>query len=136
MSCGYEYYDEDENYYPRLRCKLNNGSYCLYSKKCEKVQKFVPIEGELWKECYLYNMEKAKNVPKGSYFIQSYRPNKKGKLYLYVVMDDKVQKVLSDLEEINQDYVYLKETLDGYIVSTVPFQDKKVYQRKPKAEDK
>lgn len=132
--CPYMTYKEDYEYFPRLYCALTD-KYCMYSKKCLKENKFVPI-GDLWKECYLYNMEKAKNVPKGSYFIQSYRPNKKGKLYLYVVMDDKVQKILSDLEEINQDYVYLKETLDGYIVSTVPFQDKKVYQRKTKAEDK
>lgn len=137
MSCGYDYYDEEEVYYPRLRCKLSGGGYCIYSKKCTKVEKFIPI-GELWKECYLYNMEKSKNVPSGAYFIQSYRPNKSGKLYLYVVIEDHVEKILSDFTEINQDYVYLKEGIDGYEVSLVPFQttQKRTYKRAPKNDEK
>lgn len=135
MSCGYDYYDESEIYYPRLRCKLNNGSYCIYSKKCTKVEKFIPID-ELWKECYLYNMEKSKNVPQGAYFVQSYRLSKSGKLYLYVVIKDYVEKILTDFTELNQDYVYLKEGIDGYEVSLKPFatQEKKTYNRRTKSE--
>lgn len=132
MACPYEYYKDDEYYYPRLYCKLNN-KYCMYAKKCTKIEKYIQMEGNLWEECFMYVEEKAKNVPSGSYFVQSYRPNRNGKLYLYVVMQDKVEKILSNFTTINQDYVYLKEGLDGYEVSLTPF---KSNNRKTKSEDK
>ena len=76
---------------------------------------------------------KIKNIPANSYFVQSYRPNRNGKLYLYVVIKDKVEKILSNFTTLNQDYVYLKEGLDGYEVSLTPF---KSNTRKIKSEDK
>ena len=132
MACPYEYYKDDEYYYPRLYCKKSN-KYCLYSKKCTKVEKYVPIENELWRECYMYVESKAKNIPSGSFYVQSHRPNRNGKLYLYVVIKDKVERILTNFTEINQDYVYLKEGLDGYEVSLTPF---KSSARKVKSEDK
>ncbi len=120
MACPYEYYKDDEYYYPRLYCKVSNG-LCLYQKRCEKVNKYISIEGDLWRECYMYVESKQKDIPNGSYYVQSKRPNRNGKLYLYVVIDDKVKKILSDFTSINQDYVYLKEGLDGYEVSLTPF---------------
>lgn len=120
MGCPYEFYKEEENYYPRLYCNTDN-SYCMYSKKCLKVEKFIPIEGELWKECYKYVENKIKEIPSGSYFVESYRHNNKGKLYLYVVVDGKIVRILSDFTEINQDYVYLKNEDGKYKVSLVPF---------------
>ena len=120
MGCPYEYYKEEETYYPRLYCNTDN-KYCMYSKKCLKVEKFVSIEGELWKECYKYVENKIKNIPNGSNFVESYRPNHKGKLYLYVVIDGKVNRILSDFTEINQDYVYVKKDGDNYKLSLVPF---------------
>ena len=45
----------------------------------------------------------------------------KGKLYLYVVIDGKVNRILSDFTEINQDYVYVKKDGDNYKLSLVPF---------------
>ena len=69
MGCPYEYYKEEETYYPRLYCNIDN-KYCMYSKKCLKVEKFVSIEGELWKECYKYVENKIKNIPNGSNFVE------------------------------------------------------------------
>ena len=120
MGCPYEYYKEEETYYPRLYCNIDN-KYCMYSKKCLKVEKFVSIEGELWKECYKYVENKIKSIPSGSNFVESYRPNHQGKLYLYVVIDGKVNRILSDFTEINQDYVYVKKDGDNYKLSLVPF---------------
>ena len=40
---------------------------------------------------------------------------------LYVVIDGKVNRILSDFTEINQDYVYVKKDGDNYKLSLVPF---------------
>ena len=120
--CKYAYYKSEEKYFPSLYCNIDD-KRCIYSKKCLKVEKFVPLENEMWRECYKFIMEKRKNIPKDSYFVQTYRPNKNGKLYLYVVIDDKkVERILSDFTEINQDYVYIKRLSNNeYKVSLTPF---------------
>jgi hypothetical protein len=38
------------------------------------------------------------------------------------VIGDKVEKIPSKLKELNQNYVYLKEGIDGYKVSLKPFE--------------
>jgi hypothetical protein len=119
MSCPYNYYKNEKEYYARLLCKIDDGN-CIYSKRCQKVEKYIPLDNQ--EECYKYNMEMQKNIPNGSNFIQTFRPNKKGELYLYVVIDDKIEKISSKLKEINQNYIYLKEGIDGYEVSLRPFE--------------
>ena len=119
--CKYAYYKSEEKYFPNLYCSIDD-KRCMYSKKCLKVEKFVPLENEMWRECYKFIMEKRKIIPKDSYFVQTYRPNRNGKLYLYIVMDDKVERILSNFTEINQDYVYVKRLSNNeYKVSLVPF---------------
>ena len=129
--CEHMYYRNGDNYFPYLYCRLDD-KICPYTKKCMKEERFV-ANGELWKECYKMIENKIKDIPDGSYFVQSYRPNRNGKLYLYVVIKDKVERVLSTFTTINQDYIYLKEGLDGYEVSLTPF---KSNARKSKSEDK
>lgn len=120
--CEHAYYKPEEKYYPYLYCKIDYNKRCIYSKKCQKVERFIPLENEMWRECPKYIMEKIKNIPKGSNLVQTYRPNKNGKLYIYVVVDEnEVQKILTDFTELNQDYVYLKKTNNGYKVSLSPF---------------
>lgn len=118
--CEHMYYENENEYFPQLYCKIDN-KLCLYQKKCLMKNRYIPIEGELWKECYKYVENKIKNIPNGSNFVESYRPNHKGKLYLYVVIDGKVNRILSDFTEINQDYVYVKKDGDNYKLSLVPF---------------
>lgn len=122
--CKYAYYDANEKYCPNLYCNVDN-KRCMYSKKCLKVDKFVPLEGEMWRECPKFIMAKRNEIPNGSYYVQTSRPNRKGNLYLYVVIDDKVEKILTDLTEINQDFVYVKKNSKGYKVSLTPFQKRK-----------
>jgi hypothetical protein len=119
MSCPYEYYKNGKEYYPRLFCNIDD-TQCIYTKRCDKVEKFIPLDNQ--KECYKYNMEMQKNIPSGSNFVQTYRPNKKGELYLYVVVNDKIEKIPSKLTELNQNYVYLKKGINGYEVSLTPFE--------------
>ena len=118
--CKYAYYNEKEKYYPRLYCRIDD-KVCHYTKRCMKVEKFIPIEDNIWEECGKYIMEKRKEIPNGSYLIQTSRPNKKGNLLLYVAIDDKVERIQTDFKEIKQEYVYLKKTKDGYKVSLEPF---------------
>lgn len=132
MGCKYSYYKEEEKYYPYLYCKVDN-QRCPFVKRCQKVEKFIHIDNLNEKECYRYVSEESKNIPKDSYFVQSYRPNNNGKLYLYVVIEEAVTRILSDFTEINQNYVYLKKNDDGYEISLVPF--KKTVSRK-KTEEK
>ncbi|MBO7716079.1 MAG: hypothetical protein J6S85_21120 [Methanobrevibacter sp.] len=66
-------------------------------------------------------MEKRKDIPTGSYYVQTSRLNRRGTLLLYVAIENKVERIETDLTELNQDYVYLKETNNGYDVSLEPF---------------
>ena len=119
--CKYAFYKDSEKYYPHLYCQIDD-KWCHYVKRCERVEKFIPIEDNIWEECGKYIMEKRKEIPSGSYFVQTTRPNRQGNLFLYVLINDnKVEKILSNLTEINQDYVYLKKTNKGYEVSLEPF---------------
>ena len=130
--CKHMYYKDETEYFPRLYCKIDN-KLCLYQKKCLMKNRYIPIEDNLWKECYKMIKDKIKEIPQGSYYVQSYRPNRSGKLFLYVVINDHVEKIPTELTSIDQDYVYLKEGLDGYEVSLTPF---KSNTRKIKSEDK
>lgn len=120
--CEHAYYKPEEKYMPRLYCKIED-KVCIYTKKCLKVDRFVPLEGEKWRECYKYIMEKRKNIPKGACLVQVTKPNKKGKLYLYVLTEeDKIERILSNFDKLEQDYVYLRKTAMGtYQVSLEPF---------------
>ena len=120
--CEHAYYKPEEKYMPYLYCNIDD-KRCVYSKKCMKVERFVPLENEMWKECYKFIMQKRKNIPKDSYFVQTYRPNRKVKLILYVAMEDSTKKIQSDFTELNQDYVYI----DGDVISLTPI-EKKVIQ--------
>ena len=119
--CEYAFYKDEEKVYPRLYCKTD-GKWCYYVKRCEKVEKFVPIKDNVWEECGKYIMEKRKDIPDGSYFVQTTRLNKQGKLFLYVLVeDDKIERILSNLTELKQNYIYLKKTDKGYKISLEPF---------------
>lgn len=127
MSCIYEYYKNEEKYFPRLYCSIDNG-YCIYSKKCLKVNKFIPLDNQ--GECYKMIEERIKQIPSGSYYVETFRPNKNGYLYLYVIVGDKVEKILTKFKQIDQDYVYLKKTTNGYVVSLKEFPIKKTTNNK------
>ena len=86
----------------------------LYSANCIINEQIDIINNSVDKD-------KIKEIPQGSYYVQSYRPNRSGKLFLYVVINDHVEKIPTELTSIDQDYVYLKEGLDGYEVSLTPF---------------
>ena len=119
--CEYAFYKDDEKFYPRLYCKTDN-KWCHYVKRCEKVEKFIPIKDNVWEECGKYIMEKRKDIPNGSYFVQTTRPHKSGNLFLYVLVEeDKIEKILSPFKELKQNYIYLKKQDKGYIVSLEPF---------------
>ena len=120
--CVNAYYKPEEKYMPYLYCNIDD-KRCMYSKKCMKVERFVPLENEMWKECYKFIMNKKKNIPLDSYYVQTYRPNKNNKLILYVVIDEKVERIQSDLTELNQDYVYLQKDNNKYKISLTPIVD-------------
>ena len=129
MGCKFEFYKKEEKYCPRLYCSLTDGQ-CIYSKRCLRLDKFIPLDGDKWKECYRYNMEMQKEIPNGSVFVQLYRPNKKGNLILYVVMEKGIEKIQTNLKEINQNYVYVRDGLEGYEVSLTPFPQKSYVKSK------
>ena len=55
--CEHAFYKPEEKYTPSLYCKIDD-KRCIYSKRCLKVDRFIPLEGEKWRECYKYIMEK------------------------------------------------------------------------------
>ena len=127
--CEYNYYKDGENYYPRLYCSIDN-TYCIYSYKCTKHEKFLPMDNQ--EECYKYNMAKKKSIPNGSKYIEFKR---KGFLYVEI-NDDHVVKIFNTLGEFDQDYVYVKDGVDGYEISLVPFVEKKTTIPRKKSNEK
>ena len=121
--CEHAFYKPEEKYMPYLYCNIDD-KRCMYSKKCMKVERFVPLENEMWKECYKFIMNKKKNIPLDSYYVQTYRPNNNNQLYLYVVIGEKVERIQSNLTELNQDYVYLQKKDNGYDISLTPIINK------------
>lgn len=113
MGCDYAYYKEEETYYPRLYCRLNN-RYCIYSKKCLKQERFIPTDNQ--GECYIMNMEKKKNIPSGSCYV---RFEHKG--YLFVEIDNThVVQIKNTLDNV-KDYVYVRRINNEYEISLSPF---------------
>lgn len=125
--CKYAYYSDKKEYFPILYCKLKGeDGRCVYSKKCLKVEKFIPLENEMWRECAEYIMEERKNIPEGSYFVQATRPNRQGKLFLYVLVEEnKIEKIFSNLTKLEQNYIYLRKTNGIYETSIEPFKEEK-----------
>lgn len=117
--CEHAYYKPEEKYMPYLYCHIDD-KRCVYSKKCMKVERFIPLENEMWKECYKFIMNKRNDIPEGSYFVQTYRPNRAGRLILYVAMGDTTKKIQSHFTKLDQDYVYI----DGNTISLTPIEKK------------
>jgi L-fucose isomerase-like protein len=65
-------------------------------------------------------MNKRNDIPEGSYFVQTYRPNRAGRLILYVAMGDTTKKIQSRFTKLDQDYVYI----DGNTISLTPIEKK------------
>ena len=122
--CKYAFYKEEETCYPRLYCKADN-KWCIYVKRCDKVEKFIPIKDNVWEECGKYIMEKRKEIPEGSYLVQTSRPNRSGNLLIYVALENKTIRIETQFKKLEQEYVYLKETKNGYEVSLEPFKEEK-----------
>ena len=130
--CKYAFYKDEEKYYPRLYCKVDN-KWCHYVKRCERVERFIPIRDDVWEECGKYIMEEMKNIPKGSYLVQATRPNKQGKLFLYVLIEEnKIEKIFSNLTELKQNYIYLRKTNGIYETSIVPFKEEEEKEKEEK----
>lgn len=111
--CNYGYYENLNEHMPRLKCKITKGN-CPYSKVCYVVNKYIFNE-DYWKECPMRIDEERKDIPKGAYYIQTKRLNKKGNYILYIVTDnDAIIEVYTNFTEVNQNYVYLYKTQNGY----------------------
>ena len=118
--CKYAFYKEEEKFYPHLYCKTDD-KWCPYVKRCQQVEKFIPIKDDVWEECGKYIMEKRKEIPTGSYLVQTSRPNRSGNLLIYVALENKTVRIETQFKKLEQEYVYLKETKNGYDVSLEPF---------------
>ena len=97
-----------------LYCSITN-NICLYSKYCNKQQKF--IANERWEQCELMNSQK--NIPMGAHEVICARRG-----YLYVVIDKYTIRIKNTLNKVPE-YVYVKETIDGYDISETPFETKR-----------
>ena len=122
--CKYAFYKEEEKFYPHLYCKTDD-KWCPYVKRCQQVEKFIPIRDNVWEECGKYIMEKRKEIPEGSYLVQTSRPNRSGNLLIYVALENKTVRIETQFKKLEQEYVYLKETKNGYEVSLEPFKEEK-----------
>lgn len=107
--CPYAFYKDNETYYPYLYCKLD-GKRCLYSKRCQKEEKYIPLDNQ--GECYKMIENIKHNIPTNSFYVQNSRPSPNG-TWLYVEFEGNVVKVEIKIKDYNKDYVYLKKKSDG-----------------------
>lgn len=117
--CPYGFYKENETYYPYLYCKLD-GKRCLYSKRCQQEEKYIPLDNQ--GECYKMIEQNTKEIPTDSYYVQNSRPSPNG-TWLYVEFEGNVTKVEIKIKNYDKNYVYLKKKSDGsgVIASDRPF---------------
>ena len=80
MRCPYSKYTNDE--YPVLICNLCN-KQCIYTKRCGKEQRYIPIADNIHEECIRYNMQILKENP-NRLIIKGERKSKRGG-YIYTV---------------------------------------------------
>ena len=50
--CPYNFYNENDNYFPYLYCSID-GKRCLYSKKCNKEQRYIPLDNHYFSRLLL-----------------------------------------------------------------------------------
>ena len=120
--CPYQFYKENEVYYPRLYCKLRDdtaSSYCIYSKRCDKERKYISLDVDK-NECKYMIIEKRNNIPTGSFFVRTYKLRPNGTYTLYVEINGAVEKVNTSFTEFNQNYIYLREENGVYTASLTP----------------
>lgn len=119
--CEYAYYDDKDKSKSQIYCKINN-KVCLFSKFCIKQNKYIHREGV--ESCYMALEEKKKIIPNGAHYVRFVR-----KGFVYVEIEDKVIKIQDTIGNI-EDYVYVKQEGQNYIISLSPFEE--IQQPKPK----
>lgn len=87
------------------------------------------------KDCIKQINAKIQDIPQDSYYIQARRHNKHGDLYLYVVIDNNTVKIPTTFKDIEQDYIYLKESNGSYKVSLTPFKERNAKNKEIKQGD-
>ncbi len=134
MSCPYQYYEDENSYYPMLYCKVQ-GKPCLYRKRCDLKQKYISIDGA--DKCYILMEEKRKDIPVGSCYVKAKQVLPNGYYRLYVALGNTTVEYLTNFKEVNQNYVYVKNNK----VSLVPFKEENseesvIGEEKPKTRKK
>lgn len=113
--CQFAYYKKEEEgtYYPQLYCHITN-KFCMYRKKCLQEGKYILIDGNSWKDCYIMNDYLFKqDAPKGAFKVVAHNVRKNGKVQLYVRLNENTTiKVDSPNNEILK-YVYIEEIGNG-----------------------
>ena len=135
--CQFTYYKEEEKgtYFPQLYCHITNG-FCLYRKKCLQEGKYILIDGDSWKDCYIMNEYLFKQeAPEGAYKVVAHNVRANGKVVLYVRKEkDKTIKVDIPNGEVLE-YVYLDENDKAYVEKPKK-EEPKVEVEEPKKEEK
>lgn len=114
--CQFTYYKEEEKdtFYPQLYCRISDG-FCLYRKKCVQQGKFILIDGESWKDCYIMNDYLfKKDAPKGAYKVVTHNVRKNGKVILYVQIDANTTVKVDSNSDIIPSYVFLEKVGNEY----------------------
>ena len=125
--CKYSYIDETNSRQP-IYCKLNRRP-CIFSKYCDKVNKFVEKDG--MENCFMALAEFKKNVPNGAHYV---RFSKRG--FLFVELNDDKVIMVRDTIGIETNYVYLREVNGEYQASLNPFEENVVKETPKKRNTK
>ena len=130
--CPYGFYKEEETYYPRLYCKVKD-TYCIYSKRCDKHKKYIPLDN-IDGKCHIAKEGDRMNIPKDAYYVKVAKQRRSGKYSLYVDIDGTLVKINTDFTEFNQSYIYLDKVDGVYSPSLTPIKKPKVRKKKTDGE--
>lgn len=131
MSCSYQYYKNENEYFPILYCNVD-GKRCLFSKRCEKEQRYISTGGD--DHCFIKMEQTRKKIPSGSYFVEAYRKTPNGTYVMYIDTEDKTLELYTDITEFNQNYVFLNS--EHTVASLTPLEktEKRPVAKKKKTE--
>jgi hypothetical protein len=75
-----------------------------------------------------------KEIPQGSYYVRTHRQGANGREIIYVDVNNSVLKFVTNLTELNQNYVYLSN--DYKTFSLTPIKEQQIEKVEPKIEEK
>ena len=119
MLCEYGHYNRNQTDLQQFLCNFSN-ERCPYAKLCmnPNVRKYIATNA--MEKCPTRVRHIDRNIPQGSYYVV-----RKAHGLLYVELsDDKTITIKNTFGDKVTNYIYLKQSDNGYEASLMPFEER------------